>query len=88
MNLIKQAVEYTKEAWNKLNLSTKVNNFYIKRNIEYDSELLEYKENILKYLNENNIDAAYRYFKLVKDMESCKKELEQFKKYLEEEHDN
>ena len=49
MNLIKQAVEYTKEAWNKLNLSTKVNNFYIKRNIEYDSELLEYKENILKY---------------------------------------
>ena len=88
MNLIKQAVEYTKEAWNKLNLSTKVNNFYIKRNIEYDSELLEYKENILKYLNENNIDAAYRYFKLVKDTESYKKELEQFKKYLEEEHDN
>lgn len=29
MNLIKQAINYTKDAWNSLKLSTKINDFYV-----------------------------------------------------------
>lgn len=40
MNLIKQAINYTKDAWNSLRLSTKINDFYVTKNTEHNSNIL------------------------------------------------
>lgn len=88
MNLIKQAINYTKDAWNSLKLSTKINNFYVTKNTEHDSNILSYKEGIFNCLKEGNIEGAYRYFQLIENSKDAKERLERFKQCLEEEHDN
>jgi hypothetical protein len=88
MNLIKQAINYTKDAWNSLRLSTKINDFYVTKNTEHNSNILSYEEGVFNYLKEGNIEAAYRNFQLIENSKDAKERLERFKQYLEEEHDN
>lgn len=88
MNLIKQAINYTEETWNSLKLGIKINNFYTSKNIECDNDILNCENRILKNLKEGDISAAYRVYSTMLSHKECKKELESFKKYLEEEHDN
>lgn len=88
MNLIKQAINYAEETWNSLKLGIKISNFYTSKNVEYDNDILNCENHILKNLKEGDISAAYRVYSNMLSYKECKKELESFKKYLEEEHDN
>lgn len=88
MNLIDKAINYTKEVWNKTNLALKVNNFITAETARYDADSLNDEEFILYYLNEGDVERAYDCFVKLQNHNKKKKNLEDFKKYLEEKHDN
>ena len=88
MNLIDKAINYTKEVWNKTNLALKINNFITEETARYNLDSLDTEESILSYLNKGDIVRAYYYFVELQNYNKKKKNLEDFKKYLEEKHDN
>lgn len=88
MNLIDKAINYTKEVWNKTNLALKINNFITEETARYNVDSLDAEEFILSYLNKGDIGRAYYYFVELQNYNKKKKNLEDFKKYLEEKHDN
>jgi hypothetical protein len=88
MNLIDKAIDYTKEVWNKTNLALKVNNFITVETARCDTDSLNKEEFILFYLNKGDIERAYYCFVELQNYNKKKKDLEDFKKYLEEKHDN
>lgn len=77
MNLIDKAIDYTKKVWNKTNLALKVNNFITVETAGCDTDSLN-----------GDIERAYYCFVELQNYNKKKKDLEDFKKYLEEKHDN